>query len=201
MVKEERILKLFLFNNKLKFNEIEKSTGMRSNKLDYYLKKLIKKNIINKIGTDYQLNKSYEYIIPYLSNKKAVLPVILIKIGAGKNFFLYKRNKRPYKGKLSLPGGRMILGEDISQATARIMKEKYKINAKLSKIDSISLEHITKNRQIIHTFLLILVSAKTNENIKLVNISRNRRDIISSDYKLIEKACLNLKIEKIISQT
>ena len=41
MIAEEKILELFLFHNKLKFNEIEKLTKMRSNKLDYHLKKLI----------------------------------------------------------------------------------------------------------------------------------------------------------------
>src|SRR4030043_1290290 len=200
MIAEEKILELFLFHNKLKFNEIEKLTKMRSNKLDYHLKKLIQRGVINKEKGYYQLNESSECIIPYLSDKKAVLPVILIKIGIGKNFFLYKRKKRPYKEKLSLPGGRMILGEDISQATMRIMKEKYRINAKLIGIDSISLEHIIKNKKIIHTFLLILVSAETKENISLMDITRNKIDIIPSDYKLMKKTGLNLEIGKIISK-
>ncbi len=99
----KKILELFLYRHKLKFNEIEKITGIRSNKISYYLKKLIQKKILEKQGDFYSLTESSEFIIPYLSEKKAVLPVILIVIEKNKKIFLYKRDKRPYKDKLSLP--------------------------------------------------------------------------------------------------
>ena len=41
---KKEILQLFLYNDKLKFNEIEKSLKSRSNKVAYHLKNLIKKN-------------------------------------------------------------------------------------------------------------------------------------------------------------
>ena len=93
----EKILKLFLFHNKLKFSEIEKITGIRSNKVSYYLKKLIQKSVIEKQGDFYSLTESSEFIIPYLSEKKAVLPVVLIVLEKNKRIFLHKRSKRPYK--------------------------------------------------------------------------------------------------------
>ncbi|MFZ1970932.1 MAG: NUDIX domain-containing protein [Candidatus Nanoarchaeia archaeon] len=196
----DKILELFLFNKRLKFNEIEKLAKIRSNKLDYYLKKLMQKSIIIKEGSYYQLSESSEYLIPYISNKRAALPVILIKIGKGKNFFLFKREKRPYKGKFSLPGGRILLGEDLADSAQRIMKEKFSVEVRLKKIDSVSIEHIVKNKKIIHTFLLILVSAETKQKIPLINITRKKKEIISSDYKLITSKDLPVRINKIISK-
>ncbi len=197
---QEQIVKLFLFHKKLKFNEIEKLVKIRSNKIDYHLKKLVKKGVIIKENKDYHLSESSESLIPYLSEKNAVLPVILIKIGNNKQTFLYKREKRPYQGKLSLPGGRMILGEDISKAVTRIMKEKYNLNAKLKRIDSLSIEHLIKNKQIVNTFLLILVIAETKEKIELTNTFEKRKEIIASDYSLLTKKSSNLKINTILSR-
>jgi len=182
----EKILKLFLFHNRLKFSEIEKKTEIRSNKISYYLKKLIEKKIIEKNGEFYSLTESSELIIPYLSDKKAVLPVILIVLEKNKKIFLYKRDKRPYKDKLSLPGGRLLLGESIQKAVNRIMKEKFEINANLTKINSASLEHVKKNKKIIHTFLLVLVSAKTRDKIEYTSPKTNKSKIIPSDYNLIQ---------------
>ena len=196
----EKILQLFLYHNKLKFSEIEKQTGIRSNKLSYYLKKLTKEKIIKKENGFYCLNEGSEHLIPYIDSRISVLPIILIAINKKNLFFLYKRQKKPYKDKLSLPGGRIILGEDIKKSIKRIMK-KYNLNANLKKINSISLEQVKKREKIIHTFLLIFVSAQTKDKISYLNIERNKKQIISSDYKLI-KNDLNkeVKINEIFSR-
>lgn len=197
----EKILQLFLYHNKLKFNEIEKMTKIRSNKLAYYLKKLINENVLTKEKEFYYLNKESEYLIPYIDSKISVLPVILIAITKNKEIFFYKRTKRPYKDKLSLPGGRIILGENIKQAVKRIMK-KYNINANLKKINSISLEQV-KNKlgKIIHSFLLIFVTAETKDKIFYINTKNCKKNIIESDYKLIMND-LNkeIKIRNILSR-
>lgn len=211
---EKEILDLFLFNNKLKFSEIEKKLKARSNKLAYHIKNLIKRKILQKENNFYSLSETSDYLIPYLSEKKAVLPVILIHLGSKNKVFLYKREKRPYKNYLSLPGGRLILGESINQAVKRIMKEKFSINTKLKKINSISLEHVKKpqnssqkvqnfgsrkskdflgNNKIIHSFLLIFITASTKDKIVYMDINKNKAKIISSDYKLI-KNNINKKI-------
>ena len=181
----EEILRLFLYNDKLKFNEIEKSVKIRSNKLTYHLKKLIEKGVLEKKNEYYKLSESSEILIPYISDKKTVLPVLLILIGNEKNAFLSNREKRPYQGKLGLPGGRVLLGESFSDATERIMKNKFNIKCKLQKVNSISLEHIKKNKKTIHSFMLIFVTAKTRDEIELVDLEKNKSKMISSDYKLI----------------
>lgn len=183
---KEKILELFLYNSKLKFSEIEKLTGIRSNKLAFYLKKLTKEKILKKEDKEYCFAEDSEHLIPYIDSKISVLPVILIALEKDKKIFLYKRQKKPYKGKLSLPGGRLILGEDIKDAVKRIMK-KYNINAHLKKTNSVSLEQVKKNKKIIHTFLLIFVLAETKDEIIYIDINKSKSKIISSDYSLIQK--------------
>lgn len=191
---ENKVLKAFLYNHKLKFNEIEKNISVRSNKLAYHVKNLVKKGILIKEGEEYKLSDVAELLIPYISEKKSMLPVILIHLGDKEKVFLYPREKRPFKDKLSLPGGRILLGETIEEATARIIKEKYKVNCKLKKINSVSLEKVMKDKKIVHSFFLIFVTATTKDKLDLVDIEKNRKNIISSDYKLL-KEDLDKKVE------
>jgi ADP-ribose pyrophosphatase YjhB (NUDIX family) len=182
---EKDILRLFTYNEELKFSEIESSLKIRSNKLAYYLNSLVKKNILEKEKESYKLTETTESLIPYFSEKTSPLPIILIRIGNKNKCFLIEREKRPFKGKLSLPGGRLLLNESIEKAVERIMKEKYNISARLEKINSLSLEFVKKQSNVKHSFLLILVSAKTNQDIELIDIKKNKSKITSSDYKLI----------------
>ena len=60
---------------------------------------------------------------------------------------------------------------------------------------SLSLEHTKdKEKNIVHSFILILVSAKTKDKLELINIEKNKKNIISSDYILLKKD-LNKKID------
>ncbi|MCK5607479.1 NUDIX hydrolase, partial [Candidatus Pacearchaeota archaeon] len=154
------------------------------NKLAYHIKNLVKKNAITKDKDTYKLSESHEHLIPYLSEKTSPLPVVLIHVGNKTKCFLHKRKKRPFLNMLSLPGGRLTVGESIEEASTRIMKDKFKINTKFKKINSVSLEHVERKKKI-HSFLLIFVSAVTNEEIKLTPIKRNKEKIISSDYELL----------------
>ena len=148
---EKTLLSAFLYNNRLKFNEIEKNTKIKSNKLSYYLKKLIKERILIKDKDAYKLSETSEYLIPYISDKKVVLPITLIIIEKNKKIFLIERQKRPFKNKLSLPGGRMILGESIIKTTERIMKEKFSLKCKFKKIRKLPIiYYVKKTRKIKH---------------------------------------------------
>ncbi len=190
---EKSILETFLYNHKLKFNEIEKRVKQRSNKLAYHIKNLLEKGILEKEGEYYRLSEVSETLIPFISKKTSVLPVILIALEKDNKIFLHQRNKRPFKDKFSLPGGRLILGETIKEATKRIMKEKFNINCKFKKTNSISLEHVKRKDKTLHSFLLIFVTAETKDKINLINIEKNKSKIITSDYNLI-KNNLNKKI-------
>ncbi len=191
---EQKILSTFLYNHKLKFNEIEKLLHIKSNKLSYHLKKLENKALIIKEKASYKLSETAEPLLPYITEKKSILPVILITLKKGKKVFFYKRKKRPYKDFISLPGGRILAGETIPIATRRIMKEKFRINCNFKKTNAVSLEQVRKNDKNLHSFLLILVTATTKDKIEFTDIKKNKDKIITSDYKLI-KDDLNKKIK------
>lgn len=196
---EKKILSLFLYNNKLKFSKIEKNLKVRSNKLAYHLRRLVDKGILIKNEEEYELSEAVEHLIPYLSDKNAVLPVVLVHIGNKGRAFLYKREKRPFKGLLSLPGGRLLVGESIEDATRRIMKEKFNLSVKFKKINSISLEHVKKSGKTLHSFLLIFVSAEAKGKIEFKKV--NKKDTIASDYKLIKnKLESKINIENLITR-
>lgn len=180
----DKIIGLFTKNQKLRFSDIEKLIGIRSNKLDYHLKKLVEKKVIVKTGKYYSLSEDSEPLIPYISDEKSPLPVVLIHIGNEKKAFLIRRKKRPYQNFLSLPGGRIRVGENIGDAVGRIMKDKYGINAKLKKVYSVSMEHIRKNGKVLHSFILFFVSA--NGRAEETEIDKNRLKIIESDFKLLK---------------
>lgn len=187
MTYERKILSLFAFDYRLKFSEIEKSLKIRSNRLAYYLKELVNKRILEKEQGDYKLSEASEYLIPYLSEKNSCLAVLLVHIGDNKRCFLYKRSKRPFKNFLSLPGGRILTGESIKQAVKRVIKEKFRINAELKKINSVSIEHLRKNNKIIYSYVLIFASAATKNKVNLTDIEKNKSKIITSDYFLLKQ--------------
>lgn len=196
---EKEILNAFLYNEKLKFNEIGKHLDTRSNKLSYHIKKLIEKGVLEKSGDYYSLSEKSEHIIPYISEKKSALPVILACIKNSKDeIFLVKRKKRPFKEMLGLPGGRLLMNESIKRATERIMKEKFNIKCKLKEINSISLEHVKKKKRTIHSFLLIFVTAVTNQKISYTSLYKNK-SIISSDYNLIKNSEKRTLIDELIT--
>jgi len=188
------ILGLFQYHQKLKFSDIEKALKVRSNKLAYHIKNLTKRGFLIKEDNYYSLSENTENIIPYLSNKKAMLPVILIYLGNNDKCFLYNRKKRPFKDKLSLPGGRPLTGESLANSVQRIMKEKFNINAKLKNLHSISIENLKKNKKIIQTDIIFLVSASSKDKIVLTSIEKAKSKMITSDYLLIKKD-LNKKID------
>jgi ADP-ribose pyrophosphatase YjhB (NUDIX family) len=197
---EQKILQLFAINDKLKFSEIESMLKVRSNKLAYHIKQLINKKVLIKEKEYYKLSETAEYLIPYLSEKKSPLVVILIRIGNNKKCFLYKRQKRPFKDKLSLPGGRLLLNEKISDAVKRIMKEKYNISAKLKNTVSVNHEFVTKNKKPVHSFLLILTEATTKDKIQMTDVEKNKKNIISSDYQIITSPAKVLKIKTFLTK-
>jgi len=124
---QNEIIHLFASEQRITFTQIKNKLNVRSNNLSYWLNQLIKKRIMEKANNFYQLSESSEYLIPYLSSSKSALPVVLIHIGNKKMAFLIKRTKRQYKGLLSLPGGRILVGESPEQAAQRIMKTKFNL--------------------------------------------------------------------------
>ena len=199
--KKKEIFKQFLFNKKLRFNEIEKLTGIRSNELSYFLQKLTDNNILTKNNEFYYLSEDYEKYIPFFSEQLSPLPVLLIACIKDNKILMHKRTKRPYENHWGLIGGRIYLNETISSAAKRMLKEKTYLDGEVISINSVVHEQVRGDNEIKHAYFLFFVimnplnQIKEKQNIKWFNIKEiNKLKIIPSDLWLIKNK-LNSKIE------
>ena len=187
-------MECFLCESRLRFSEIERGVGVRSNKLSYHLGKLVSEGILMKDSDEYILTEEGEKEIPYVSDKRFVMPVVLVAIERDGRVFLIDRKKRPFFSKLSLPAGRMIQGEGFEDAVKRIGK-KFGVRCEFEKVCSVTLEHVTKvgsqklgvGSRKLHSFLLILVKARTTSELEYVDIVGRKGEIIGSDYQLLRE--------------
>lgn len=181
---KEKILECFLSRNRLRFSEIVKAVRERSNLVSYHLGKLVDSGILVKDGDFYEMLD--EGMVPYVSDKDALMVAVLVAIEKEGRVFLVERKKRPFLGKLALPGGRMVKGEGFDEAVKRIGK-KFGVDAKFERVCSVTLEHVKRNNEKLHSFLLILVKARTEDDVEYVVVSEKKDFIIGSDYALIER--------------
>ncbi len=210
LVKREReqIFKLFLENIKLKFNEIEKETGIRSNMVSYHLEKMQKEGLLEKRRGYYLLTKNAEKYIPIFSNligkELSALPVILIALINKDKILLMKRNRRPYKNYWSMIGGKILPEEDFETASLRQIKEKTNLDCKYVSINSVLHERIKDSKMVKYSFILFFTKTitkkenfieSTHGKLKWFNLKDigKKEKIIPSDLWLIKNK-LNSKI-------
>lgn len=210
LVKKEReqIFKLFLENDKLKFNKIEKALKIRSNMVSYHLEKMQEEELIEKKGFYYYLTKKAERylpIIPHIIGKElSPLPAVLVALVNNNKILLIKRRIRPYKDYWSLIGGKMLLEESFKEASKRLIKQKTGINAEFESINSVLHERVEEDEIIKHSFILFFTKMRTKEakfkeseygKLKWLNINEvDKEKIIPSDLWLIKNK-LNAKID------
>ena len=168
-IKRKEIFKQFLYNNSLKFNEIEKNTGLRSNELAYFLQKMIDEGIITKTDNTYKLTKEAEKLIPFFvdDDKLSPLPVVLVacRDKEGKVLLIH-RKKRPYNEHWSLPGGRIKIHETIEDAAVRNIKEKTFLDVKFSSVNAVVHERYNDRETTKSAFVLFFVLAEPISTIK-----------------------------------
>jgi ADP-ribose pyrophosphatase YjhB (NUDIX family) len=209
--KKERseIFKLFLENNRLKFNEIEKCLKIRSNMVSYHLTSMVKEGLLIKKGDYYLLTEHAEKYIPLFSDIFGMdinpLPIVLVAVvnKNNKNILLIKRNKRPYKDYLSMIGGKLLLHEDIQEAAVRLVKEKTDLVSEFVSVNNVLHERVEGAGIVKHSFVLMFVKVVVKNikfketragELKWFNIDKLESDkVIPSDYWLI-KHSLNKKI-------
>jgi len=184
-----------LYSDRLKFNEIEKKTKIRSNELAYLLKRMVSDGILIKNKENYELTEESEKQIPHFSesSETSPLPVVLILCVKNNKLLLIKRNKRPYKDYWSLVGGRIRTSETIKNATLRILKEKTFLDSKFISINAVVHEKYGEKGRIKNAFILFLAKVspaneiKEKESIKWFSKTDLKKlKIVPSDLWLIE---------------
>jgi len=198
------IFSKFLYFDKLKFNEIEKKTGIRSNELAYLLKRMISGGILAKEGQSYILTPEYEKQIPNFSesSETSPLPVVLVAcVRDDGKLLLVKRKKRPYKDFWSLAGGRMRTSETIKNAALRILKEKTFIDSVFLSVNAVVNEKYGEKGKIKNAFVIFLTRVRAlsaireKEDIKWFGMpALEKLRIVPSDLWLVQNR-LNSVIE------
>jgi len=209
--KKERseIFKLFLKNHKLKFNEIEKSLKIRSNMVSYHLTSMVKDGLLVKKGEYYYLTSHAEKYIPIFSDIFGMdvgpIPVVLIAVICHKKILLVKRNKRPYKDYWSMIGGKILLHENLREASIRKVKEKTGLDSEFISLNNIMHERVEGDGDVKHSFILMFTKIHVDDvkfkesaagELKwfdIASIDKHKDTIIPSDYWLI-KHSLNKKM-------
>lgn len=171
--KRREIFKQFLYSKRMKFSEIEKQTGIRSNELAYFLQKMIDEGLIVKRGvsknSEYSLTKEAEKYIPFFAENDELSPlsVVLVACRDKEGRFLLKyRTKRPYESHWSLVGARIRLDETIEKASVRAMKEKTFLDVKFRSINAVVHEKHSEKGEIKSAFVLFFVLVEPMSNIK-----------------------------------
>ena len=93
---KHRIYELFVRNKRLRFSDIEKSIGIKSNTLTYHLNSMVKEGMLQKEDDEYQLSAHGEKLLPFFAHitqriTGGCLPVVLAAI-VKDNQILRQRN-------------------------------------------------------------------------------------------------------------
>jgi len=160
----DQIFRLFQTNQKLRFNEIERHLGIRSNMVSYHLDKMLHLGVIKKEDGYYYLTDDYEQMIPLYSNSPFPVPVILVAVEHNNKLLLLKRKKRPYKDYWAMIGGKIQLEEDLKDASLRIIKQKANIDGSFISFNSIVQERVQSDDKIKHNFFLFFTKVKTDSD-------------------------------------
>lgn len=120
------ILTCFYNKKSLKFNQLKGSSP--SNKLAYYLDRLISQGYLKKESNLYKLTDKGEIYLVYLNKDKGskiiqpLQDVLLFPVKSGK-FLFQRRRKRPFMGMLGPIGGKRKFGESLFETAKRELYE------------------------------------------------------------------------------
>jgi ADP-ribose pyrophosphatase YjhB (NUDIX family) len=172
---------------------------------------MVHDGLLVKKGEYYHLTEHAEKYIPIFSDIFGMdvgpLPVVLVAVMNKKQdkILLIKRNKRPYKNYLSMIGGKILLHEDLKEASIRKVMEKTGLDSEFISLNNILHERVEGSGIVKHSLLLIFTKVFVKESkfketsagelawFNIATLNNRKDDIIPSDYWLI-KHSLNKKI-------
>jgi len=124
---QNSILKKLSYSGKKSFSDLQGDT--ESNKLAFHLKKLRKKNFIDKDGDLYYLSKEGKEILPYvgLSNSRHPITVVNLTIYSGDKVFLNRKKDPldPFSGDYRVLTSRIGRGQRIEETVRQLYNEKF----------------------------------------------------------------------------
>lgn len=160
-----KIFELFIKKKKLRFSDIEKALGIKTNTLAYHLNSMTKEGMLVKEDDEYKLSAHGEKLLPFFAHitqkiTGGCLPVVLSAIVKSNQVLLLKRKKRPYQGYWGLPGGKLHLEESVQECALREVKEETGLDCTFSHIAAIVHERVKEDNMFKHAFLIFFVVLK-----------------------------------------
>src|SRR5574341_301855 len=136
---KHKIFELFVRSKRLRFSDIEKAVGIKSNTLTYHLNSMVKEGMLQKEDDEYMLSTHGEKLLPFFAHitqkiTGGCLPVVLAAIVKDNQILLLKRKRRPYQGYWGMPGGKLHLEESIQESAIREVKEETGLDCTFSHI-------------------------------------------------------------------
>lgn len=142
----------------LRFNQLAKKLGMRSNELAYHLNILAGEGCIEKKESEqYALTDKGKVLVPYIKfiQRDEIPPTVFcapVVVRDNKVLFI-RRDKEPFKGFLEFPGGKIMKGETLIQAAIRELREETNVIAENGRLTCIA-DLLTSNN---HHFIGIYI--------------------------------------------
>ncbi len=135
---QKQILKKFMYNTQLRYNEIWDKT-IASNKFNYHLQQLVEEGVIEKKEDKYQLTDKGTHIISSLDGvaleekkKPIVCAFVMGYDEKGKKILVNIRKKQPFFNYVGIPGGKVEFGKPVEEQAKEEFLEETGLQGKLN---------------------------------------------------------------------
>lgn len=130
-------------------------------------------------------------------NVAGIIPSAVCSLVRDGKILFIRRNKFPFEGLLSLPGGKIEYGETLEEAAVRELEEETGIRSRFVSHLATIPEHVVENGQVIAHFMIQLCELEHLEGLPsrefepvwvgLEEIEARRHEITPSDYNMIKR--------------
>jgi len=149
---EAEILRKFMYNDKLRYNDIWDKEMCSGSHFDYFLKKIIEMGLIKKDNNNYYrlTNVGLNYLTSLegkeTREKKKPVPCAFVIVKRDDKVLLNVRTKQPFLGYLNIPGGKIEIGKTAYEQAEQELEEETGLVAKKLRLSCVS-EKISKDRE------------------------------------------------------
>ena len=158
---QTEILRKFMYNEKLKYNQIWDKNICTSSNFDYHLKILINNGILKKQNDYYILTSEGTSLVTSIdgvsikNKKKSIVCSFILAVNDNNKILFSIRKKQPYFDHLNIPGGKQEYGEFSDFTGKREFEEEtgLKCDTKLMMITEKMTINLDENNSVEHQIL------------------------------------------------
>jgi 8-oxo-dGTP diphosphatase len=127
----------------------------------------------------------------------SIIPIAVCSVIRNGKILFIRRDKFPFEGLLSLPGGKIEYGEALEETALRELKEETGIRSRFVRHLATIPEHVVENGEVIAHFMIQLCELEHLEELPakefepvwvgLEEIDSRREEITPSDFNMIKR--------------